>query len=180
MKTIAFSWIGNTWKSTAINDLKNKLESDWQKVLVYPETARQLFDILETQGILAFQKAINKKEIERLHEIHEEKTKGIYDTLLIDRTTVDNRVYFEFNKNIWKIAENEYIEKTFSYIYDKIILFTEPIKQTNTREDFKAYDDYKYLRVLFDRFIKHYYDWRKIVELQNNKEDWDKIYKLIK
>ena len=180
MKTIAFSWIWNTWKSTAIQNLKDKLELEWQKVLIYPEIARQLFNVLETQGITQFQKEINRKEIDRLSQIHNEKSKWIYDTLLIDRTTVDNRVYFEFNKSIWKIDSNEQIEKTYNWIYDNIILFTEPIKETNSREDFKAYDDYKYLRLLFDRFINHYYDLRKVERLRNNKEDWDKIYNLTK
>lgn len=152
----AFTWVGNTGKSTTIEKLDG---------IKYWETARQHFDKID--NIKRLQQAILEDEKKRLFELLTYKDTTDAD-ILVDRTFADNLVYLYWNIISWKIQGeidfwelDEQIQLSLA-IYDEVILFTEPLKN-NTR--FKQYNDPQ-LNELMITTIKKIY-WNKIKQYKN-------------
>ena len=126
-KITVFTWPWNTGKSTLIENL-NK---EWN-YKVYKEIARQHFD--KAGNMKEFQRIILQEERKRLFELF--SYTGSKD-VLIDRTFADNLIYIYWNIINWKL-ENEFdfgelagdITDSID-IYDEVILFTEPFKNSN-------------------------------------------------
>ena len=173
---IAFTWPGNTGKSTIIQKLAEDLSysiSDsgiewnemsnnnrWCKpktVSVYPETARKVLDDKWFGSMSQFQQNISALEDERLKEI----AKDTADILLIDRTCMDGLVYSIFNLDQWfPIRMNQESKGD----YDLVILFTEEFKKTQT-EQFEHYNDGSLVE-LFRNIMKFLYG-DKVYEFKN-------------
>lgn len=173
---LALSGVWNTWKSSIINWVRkdNNLVSKWLKhlqlhnVLFFWETARKYMDDLP--DFTLFQNHINRDELHRLLILD-----NIKENAVIDRTFYDNVLYA--NKNGVDVQDTS----IDSDIYDKVILLTDPIKQTFTK-DFDHYNDDEFIDT-FNNWIRERY-WDKVVEYTNWFEQWDKIiydlYNLLK
>lgn len=168
----AFTWPGNTGKSTIIQKLAEDLsysigDNKWcdpNTVSVYPETARKVLDDKWFGSMSQFQQSISALEDERLKEI----AKDTADILLIDRTITDWSIYQLFNTwLIWEVKR---------WSYDLVVLFTSPIKETNTKQ-FEHYNS-EILIDMFKSIIKHEY-WDIVLECKNGMEDYIKIKKEI-
>ena len=153
----AFTWVGNTGKSTTIEKLDG---------VKYWEIAREHFDKLD--NIKEFQKAILEDEKKRLFEL---LTYTDRIDVIVDRTFVDNLIYLYYSIITGNIEDefdfgelSSFIEKSVE-LYDEVILFTEPLKE-NTQ--FKQYND-PTLNELFITTIKKVY-WDKVKQYKNSKE----------
>ena len=157
-KITVFTWPWNTGKSTLIENL-NK---EWS-YKVYKEIARQHFD--KADNMKEFQKVILEEERKRLFELFSYTEKK---DILIDRTFADNLIYLYWNIINWKI-EDEFDFGELSSdisdsidIYDEVILFTEPFKNSNRFEDYNSSNFNK----LFITTIRTIY-WGKVKEYKN-------------
>lgn len=167
---IAITGPGNTWKTTIMNQLAEKIESmnrtnndELAKTFTvsrYQETARQILNEKWFSTMQEFQDDISRLENERLELIKQDTA----DVLLFDRTAMDGLVYSIFNLEKWIPLQ---LHQTSPWEYDLVILFTEAFKQTNT-EQFQHYNDQKLVE-LFRSLIKHIY-WDKVVEFKNASE----------
>jgi len=164
---IAFTGPWNTGKSTIIKKLEEDLsksvnDNQWcdpKKVSIYPETARQVLDLIAWGDfdMSDFQKKISKLEDNRLLEIEQDTA----DILLIDRTCMDWLVYSIFNVWEWYPIR---MNQDSKWDYDLVILFTEEFKKTQT-EEFSHYNDDR-LVDLFRNIMRFLY-WDKVVEFKN-------------
>lgn len=185
MTIIALSWVGNTWKSSIINSHKDpykewiieRLQWEWKQIKHYWETARELFYLLPSEennitDLTLFQRAINAKEANRVHEVVKDKKKWL--NVILDRTRVDNLIYAMYNIDNWKCERFDYMQPIpNSYeLYDAIILFTKPIKSTKN-DEFNLYNDPKFVEYFNDTIREQY--WDKVIEFDNAEKDWDDI-----
>jgi len=157
---LAIGWPWNTGKTHTTEILKKKFNYK-----VYKETARDLFSVLEKKWMEVFQKAIYEKEIEKLKELQKLKWK---ENIVVDRTFSDHIVYKYYNIIKWLIKDHDlwdiqkYIEIS-KEVYDKVILFTEPLKESKR---FKEYNN-KELNELLIATIKTIYKG-KVEEYKNS------------
>ena len=163
---VAFTWPGNTWKSTVINWLRDSL-SKMFNVSVYEETARSVLDKnKDSEWIFDmewFQWEICRLENERVEKMKEDMA----DILLIDRTSLDWLVYSIFNLKNWNWLN---LNQKDIADYDLVILFTETFKQTNTPQ-FAHYNDDKLVDLF--RTVMRYVYGDKLVEFWNWSEFHD-------
>lgn len=175
---IAFTWPGNTWKTTILNHLTERISwlnrgtngGLWKTFSVskYEETARQILEEKGFDDMGEFQREISKREKERLELVKQDTS----DVLLFDRTAMDGLIYAIANLENWVPIQ---LQQTDAGDYDLVILFTEAFKQTNT-EQFKHYNDDRLVN-LFRTLIKYIYG-DKVVEFKNAWE-MNKIKSLI-
>lgn len=175
---IAFTWPGNTWKTTILNHLAERIS--WLNrgtngelgktfsVSKYEETARQILEEKGFDDMGEFQREISEREKERLELVKQDTS----DVLLFDRTAMDGLIYAIVNLENWVPIQ---LQQTDAGDYDLVILFTEAFKQTNT-EQFKHYNDDRLVN-LFRTLIKYIYG-DKVVEFRNAWE-MNKIKSLI-
>ncbi len=149
---------------------------------LYPETARIIMDKIWFDGknidFVQFQQMIHDAEKIRLQEIKYDKESEKFDLIITDRTAIDHVVYYTKCVLDGKIVGNFYQEsfEESKYIYDKVVLFTEPIKNTNT-EAFKLYND-SLLTRLFETVITGYY-MDRVVRLRNNRIDESAVVNIV-
>ena len=149
---IALSWVGNTGKSTIINELK---KTDLKQTLFYDETARKNFHLLP--DVKKIQEQININEIERLFDLKTETRDCI-----IDRTFEDNIVYAA---NSWVDVLYTTLDQT---IYDIVILFTQPIHISNNK-NFRHHNKDRFVEQFNDSILSKY--WDIVIEMKNWKID---------
>lgn len=145
MVVVAFSWVGNTGKTSLIEwhdgeyGLMHWLQEEWLSVRYLPEIARSVWaGSKEKLDMDAFQQEISDREYERSKRIKNNKKK--YDVLLVDRTYADNMVYMFYNIVTGTIKKPITYTPITGKLYDKIFFFNEPIKETTNR-NFKHYND---------------------------------------
>lgn len=148
MLKIAFSWPGNTWKSTLIKNLFCREFFD-RKVSYYSEVARKILDENENLSRQEFQTRIYAEELSRL--LHLKNNKG--DIALIDRTITDNGIYAEFLKSKGIIDDLPW--PTISFDYDKVFFFGEPFKKS---KNFPEYDEQEFIDYFRTRIEEFYPD----------------------
>lgn len=154
-KVIAFSGIWNTWKTTIIWKLSEDFSLMWFKVKVFDEIARSLYHILESEWLYKFQIAINDWEINRLEEIKKTIKEWIYDIVLIDRTTIDNRAFYEINKMTYWRNNWDSFSRYHENIYDLVIFFNSQIKSTENQH-FLQYNNSQLDILLESVLLEHY------------------------
>lgn len=175
---IAITWPWNTWKTTILNQLAERISNINRGTNVelgktftvskYEEVARQILDEKWFTNMQEFQDEISERENQRLEQVKQDTA----DVLLFDRTAMDSLVYSIFNLEKGIPVQ---LHQTSPGDYDLVLLFTEAFKQTNT-EQFQHYNDQKLVE-LFRSLIKHIY-WDKVVEFKNASE-YNKIKALI-
>lgn len=167
---IAITWPWNTWKTTILNQLAERISNINRGTNVelgktftvskYEEVARQILDEKWFTNMQEFQDEISERENERLELVKQDTA----DVLLFDRTAMDSLVYSIFNLEKGIPVQ---LHQTSPGDYDLVLLFTEAFKQTNT-EQFQHYNDQKLVE-LFRSLIKHIYG-DKVVEFRNASE----------
>lgn len=167
---IAITWPWNTWKTTILNQLAERISNINRGTNVelgktftvskYEEVARQILDEKGFTNMQEFQDEISERENERLEQVKQDTA----DVLLFDRTAMDSLVYSIFNLEKGIPVQ---LHQTSPGDYDLVLLFTEAFKQTNT-EQFQHYNDQKLVE-LFRSLIKHIYG-DKVVEFRNASE----------
>ena len=167
---IAITWPWNTWKTTILNQLAERISNINRGTNVelgktftvskYEEVARQILDEKGFTNMQEFQDEISERENERLELVKQDTA----DVLLFDRTAMDSLVYSIFNLEKGIPVQ---LHQTSPGDYDLVLLFTEAFKQTNT-EQFQHYNDQKLVE-LFRSLIKHIYG-DKVVEFRNASE----------
>jgi len=170
---IAFSGIWNTWKTTTINRLKQELIKKIKEknlninVIVMDEVARKLFNLFEEWKYVEFQNEILKWEERNLDFLLKIKSNKFDNNIyLADRTIYEWYSYYIFNilfndkfkeqlnyENSYALLKIFNIDtwETYKKIYDKIIVFTTPIKNTN-KFDSVWYNNKK-LKEIFNYYI---------------------------
>lgn len=106
---IVFNWTWNTWKSTAINNLAEKLKNKWFNVEVYEEIARKNFNIIKEKWFEEFEKTIYLEEKQRLDNLFKEKINSI---------NVIWKVIEEKQKK-WEQKVEEYLQTNILNLLDK-------------------------------------------------------------
>lgn len=167
---IAITWPWNTWKTTILNQLAERISNINRGTNVelgktftvskYEEVARQILDEKGFTNMQEFQDEISERENQRLEQVKQDTA----DVLLFDRTAMDSLVYSIFNLEKGIPVQ---LHQTSPGDYDLVLLFTEAFKQTNT-EQFQHYNDQKLVE-LFRSLIKHIYG-DKVVEFRNASE----------
>ena len=167
---IAITWPWNTWKTTVLNQLAERISNINRGTNVelgktftvskYEEVARQILDEKWFTNMQEFQDEISERENQRLEQVKQDTA----DVLLFDRTAMDSLVYSIFNLEKGIPVQ---LHQTSPGDYDLVLLFTEAFKQTNT-EQFQHYNDQKLVE-LFRSLIKHIYG-DKVVEFRNASE----------
>lgn len=167
---IAITWPWNTWKTTILNQLAERISNINRGTNVelgktftvskYEEVARQILDEKWFTTMQEFQDEISERENQRLEQVKQDTA----DVLLFDRTAMDSLVYSIFNLEKGIPVQ---LHQTSPGDYDLVLLFTEAFKQTNT-EQFQHYNDQKLVE-LFRSLIKHIYG-DKVVEFRNASE----------
>lgn len=167
---IAITWPWNTWKTTILNQLAERISNINRGTNVelgktftvskYEEVARQILDEKWFTNMQEFQDEISERENQRLEQVKQDTA----DVLLFDRTAMDSLVYSIFNLEKGIPVQ---LHQTSPGDYDLVLLFTEAFKQTNT-EQFQHYNDQKLVE-LFRSLIKHIYG-DKVVEFRNASE----------
>lgn len=175
---IAFGGPWNTWKSYTIKQIKEKYSF---KYTFYNESAREILEKEKNLTSKKFQELILKKEMERIDKITRLKEKNPNINLIIDRTFIDNIVYLYWNIIHWKVEGtfdfyqlNEYIEKAKN-VYDKVILFNSPFKESKKFEDYNS----KKFDLMLIETIKETFS-NKVEEYKNSYDfiENNKIFKL--
>ena len=176
---IAISNTQNWWKTTLLENWGIR-----PHIKTYPEIARAVYTDLSKmykdkyQLNTAAQDAIRDIECERLDDIKEEARKGVYDLIIIDRTTTENQVFIQHLVNKWLCEDlwplDENITEYCQMLYDMIIYFRSPIHKSFDNE---IYDE---TRFQIDH-INHVQDtYRGIVKYFNNyKQNEKKVDTLI-
>lgn len=176
---IAFSGPWNTWKSYIIQQIKKEYSF---KYTYYNEIAREILEKEKNLIPKKFQELILKEEMERIDKITRLKEKNPDINLIIDRTFIDNIVYLYWNIIYWKVEGifdfyqlNEYIEKV-KKVYDKVILFNSPFKESKKFEDYNS----KRFNLMLIETIKETFPDNKIEEYKNSYDfiKNNKIFKL--
>jgi hypothetical protein len=186
MKTIAFSWLTNTGKSTEIHGNKElwidgivqDLRDTWYGTIVYRETARELFDLLPNDynginDLTLFQTAIRAMEQARVERIKEKKKEWWKHYSIVDRTYHDSVLFNRWNREQWlsTLCESDYDDLSDT-LYDIIILFSTPHKDNNRLNQYNDSD----FKSFFSDWIKDRY-WDKVVEFENNDDPKYKEWK---
>lgn len=149
-KVISLSGIWNTGKTTLIERIRDKLEKKGKTVAVLGESARDVMESISPNDSNEFQKAIYDVERAKAERLASDEIKE-YDYVITDRTWVDNLAYLLFNlcskKYTWWCSIDDLWD-----VYDMVIIFNEPIKETTT-EAFQHYND-EALEVFMTTMIK--------------------------
>jgi len=187
-RVIAFSWPGNTQKSSLING-----HYEWEKLIspgigkvlldqgksvkIYNETARGAFDVLKEQWLQKFQEQIFIDECVRVGYILKDIREETFDVILIDRTFHDNFVYTLHNYLHNKIDSISHLKDIDEQIYDDVILLNKPTK-SDSKEEFDTYNTPE-----FHKYFEQEIKWKfkdKVRIFANGKEDWKRIFDYIK
>ena len=161
-KVIAIDGPPNSWKTTLINDIKQRY---WfLNIKVFEETAREVmcnFPWSENNQDM-FQDIIYHRESERVYQIKRDISLWIYDLILVDRTSLSWHIFSLFNENNW--STTKITPPIFHQIYDSVILFTDPIWDYKWSVDsFKLYND----STLSDMFVEYIYKYDNVISTQN-------------
>lgn len=187
MSIIALAWPWNTWKSTIINWDHERdwaislIRNEWKQIKHYWETARELLYLLPNeqngiQDLSLFQEAIRAKELHRLSSLIEDKKKDL--SVIVDRTYIDNTVYWQYNALLWRSNYIDYAQDIVDVVdlYDFVVLLTTPMKNTSNAL-FNPYNDEWFVNH-FNNIIRKKF-WNKVVEFTNSKKEYEKIVQFI-
>lgn len=152
---IAITWVGNTGKTyTRLNTFKH-LKHYW-------EIARELLEEFPQihKTPLIFQKYILLREIERVKELEQEE-----DDCIVDRTFLDNIIYIEerFSKDSEEYKELKPLIDSIDIervkkLYDQVILFTLPFKDSSKFPEFDYVDfNTKFINKIKETFKDNLY-----------------------
>lgn len=169
----------NTAKSSLINWhpqapwIRELLENEWKKVLVLGEVAREVAETINPSDDMSrFQEAISKKEEVRLAHLEKHIASWLYDVILVDRTFIDNFAYFVKNVLDKRITSQTSVVYPDIDLYDSVIYFDTPIKETST-EAFSHYNDDE-INMLMKHFVKRRF-WDKAKLFQNAITDREQV-----
>lgn len=173
MRVIAFSWVWNTGKTSAMSTIQEaiRFKNTNARVMILPETAMEYIMKVGLQNVDrdAMQAYISEKEKNRLLDLKKWKDEDAYDYVIVDRTYMDGIVYTYWNILLWYpvnmnvyINDNEY-RALSKEVYDHIVFFSQPIIPDLLFQDYNS----EHFVSIFSETIRHMYG-NKVFALENN------------